>query len=338
MPKRKFDSALTSDIKTVSCDSFRDHIRMLPIDSLKESEANFYSLSELTLLAEDIERQGLKHNLVVNEDMEHPGTYFIISGHRRFAAIKLLTEEGRYGSQVIPCYITGQKTEAETMLDLIMLNATTRRMTDAEFIQQYEFLEETLHELEAAGTPVSGRMRDRIATVLNVSAAQVGKIENILHNGIDEIQQAVKDGEMSISTASAVSSLSTETQKQLVEEKHVSEIRNKDAQSRKKKQAAEPPQPDLSDEPDDENDEIDGQITFVPTEETEDTEDVPQVAATTESISFKIALSELTDIAGHLRSKLFSALTIQDLNRVINETIHDLENMKGKINYAETDT
>ncbi len=224
------------------------------------------------------------------------------------------------------------------MLDLIMLNATTRRMTDAEYIQQYEFLEETLHELEAAGTPVSGRMRDRIAAALNVSAAQVGKIENILHNGIDEIQQAVKDGEMSISTASAVSSLSTETQKQLVDEKPVSEIRNKDAQSRKKKQAAELPQPDLPDDPDDEDDEIDGQITFVPTDETDDPEDVPQAAAPTESISFNDALSELTDIAGHLRSRLFSALSLQDLNRAINDTIRDLDIMKGKINHAETDT
>ncbi len=54
MPKRKFDAALTADIKTVSSDSFRDHIRMLPINSLKASAENFYSLSELELLAEGI--------------------------------------------------------------------------------------------------------------------------------------------------------------------------------------------------------------------------------------------------------------------------------------------
>lgn len=248
MPKRKFDAAITADMKSVASDSFKDSIRMIAIDKLKPSGENFYAMTDLELLADDIERQGLKHNLVVREDNDKPDTYFIISGHRRFAAIQLLAEQGRYNSQYVPCYISGAKSTAESMLDLIMLNATTRRMSDGEYMQQYEFLEQTLKDLDAAGEPVSGRMRERIAKALNVSSAQVGKIENILHNGIEEVQQAVRDGEMSISTASAVSSLPEDEQKSLTEEKPISEIKTKDAKERKAVAKVEEPDNDTEDD------------------------------------------------------------------------------------------
>lgn len=233
MAKRKLDIAIVGDLQAVNSDSFKDNLSMLPIDNLHPSEDNFYSISDIELLAEDIERQGLKHNLVVNEDAEHPGQYLIISGHRRFSAIQYLVQQGRYSSQVVPCFVAGTKTKAETVLDLIMLNATSRRMSDPEFLRQYEVLEQTLRELDAAGKGVPGRMRERIASTLKVSAAQVGKIENILHNGIEEVQQAVRSGEMSISTASAVSSLPAESQENLIDEKPVAEIRNKDVQEYK---------------------------------------------------------------------------------------------------------
>lgn len=195
MAKRKLDAAIVSDLQAVTGDSFKDNLFMLPISSLSPSEDNFYSLSDIELLADDIERQGLKHNLVVNADAEKQDHYYIISGHRRFEAIRFLSENGRYPSKVIPCFVAGTKTRAESMLDLIMLNATSRKMTDAEYIQQYDKLEATLRELDAAGKSVPGRMRERIASVLKVSSAQIGKIENILHNGIEEVQQAVRSGD-----------------------------------------------------------------------------------------------------------------------------------------------
>ena len=44
-------------------------------------------------------------------------------------------------------------------------------------------------------------MRENIADMLNVSSAQIGKIENIKHNAIPDVEKTVKSGEMSISTA-----------------------------------------------------------------------------------------------------------------------------------------
>lgn len=235
--KIAIDTSIATDIKSAASDSFKDNIKMIEIGKIKESMDNFYSLSDIEILAEDIERQGLKHNLVVVEDSNEPDTYFIKSGHRRFTAIKQLVREGLYNSKYVPCLVDGSKTKEENILDLIMLNATTRVMTDSELYKQYEVLKETLERLKADGMKVKGRIRDKVAEALNVSSAQVGKIENIKHNAVDEVKEAVKNGDMTIATADSIAKLPEEDQAEIVTEKPVAEITTKDVKERSEKKA-----------------------------------------------------------------------------------------------------
>lgn len=83
----------------------------------------------------------------------------------------------------------------------------------------YEELTRIFKELEAEGKPIKGRIRDRIAGALNVSSAQVGKLDNIKHNAIPDVEQAVKAGDMSISTANEVAKLAPEKQQEIITEK-----------------------------------------------------------------------------------------------------------------------
>lgn len=237
--KRSFDTAILKDIKSVAGDSFADNIKMLSVDQLHDNPENFYDLSELDTLVEDIDRQGLKTPLYVVPDDDDG--YIIISGHRRKAAVQELIDSGKYGTDKLPCYIGVKKNEAETMLDLIMLNATTRVISDAETVKQCEKLEEVFKQLEADGKKIQGRMRDKIAAALNVSPAQVGKVENIRHNAIDEVKAAVNEGKMSISTANEVAKLEPEKQKDLIEKKKPEDITHKEIKSTAapKKQAEE---------------------------------------------------------------------------------------------------
>ena len=215
---RKFqiDSAIMADIQTANADSYIDNLKMLDIELIEPNEGNFYELSEIETLAEDIERQGLMTALVVSEN---GGRYKLISGHRRLAAVKLLIESGRRKSSKVPCFIKGAKPNNETQLDLIMLNATQRKYSDADKMREYEELTRIFKELEAAGKPIKGRIRDRIADALNVSSAQVGKLDNIKHNAIPDVEQAVKSGDMSISTANEVAKLPPEKQQKIISEK-----------------------------------------------------------------------------------------------------------------------
>lgn len=237
MGRFTIDASIAADIKSAASDSFKDNIKMIEISKIRESIDNFYSMSDIDILADDIERQGLKHNLVVSEDKENLGTYFIKSGHRRFTAIKKLISENRYTSKYVPCLVDGTKSKDESILDLIMLNATTRVMTDSELYKQYEVLKETLERLKADGMKVKGRLRDKVAEALNVSPAQVGKIENIKHNAVDEVKEAVKNGDMTIATADSIAKLPEEEQTEIVTEKPVAEITTKDVKERSEKKA-----------------------------------------------------------------------------------------------------
>lgn len=237
--KMKIDTSIAADIKSAASDSFKDNIKMIEIGKIKASLDNFYSMSDVDILADDIERQGLKHNLVVVEDSDEHDTYFIKSGHRRYAAIQQLVSEGRYNSKYIPCLIDGSKTKDESILDLIMLNATTRVMSDSEIFKQYEVLKETLDNLKASGDyNLKGRMREKLAEALNVSSAQVGKIENIKHNAVEEVKEAVANGDMKITTADEIAKLPENEQVEIITEKPVSEITTKDVKERKEKKAA----------------------------------------------------------------------------------------------------
>ena len=216
--KFQFDAAITKDMKSAASDSFVDNIKMIEVSEIVPNKENFYEISSLELLADDIEREGLKHNLVVSKDKDSD-KYWLKSGHRRFAAIKLLINEKRLTSTKVPCLVDGEKTKAESKLDLIMLNATQRKYTDAEVMSEYEQLSQTLKELDDEGKGLGGRMRENIAKILNISNGQVGKLDNIKHNAAPEVKKAVESGKMSISTANEVAKLAPEKQKEVIEKK-----------------------------------------------------------------------------------------------------------------------
>lgn len=238
--KFEFDSSISMSMQSAASDSFVDNIKMIDISEIKPSIENFYDISNIEVLADDIEREGLKHNLVVTKDIDGSG-YWLKSGHRRLAALKLLMDSNRLKATKIPCYVDGEKSAAETKLDLIMLNATQRKYTDAETMQEYEELEKTFRELADSGKPLKGRMRENIAAALQVSSAQVGKIDNIKHNAIPDVEQAVKAGDMSISTANEVAKLAPEKQQEIMEKspdishKEVKSLREKEKKEKREK-------------------------------------------------------------------------------------------------------
>lgn len=216
MAKRfNFDEAITTDIKGAASDSYIDNIKMIKVTDIETNSENFYSLPDIEELAEDIERQGLIHSLAVTKTSY--GTYKLISGHRRLSAIKLLSEKGKWNSGIVPCYvITAKKSEAEMNLDLIMLNHTQRKYSDADIFKEHEELKKIFTQLEADGIEIKGRLREKIAKAMHVSSAQIGKIENIKNNAIDSVKVAVENGELSISTANEIAKHNSTKQQEII--------------------------------------------------------------------------------------------------------------------------
>ena len=125
MAKLNLSGAIAEDLKTAASDSFIDSLKMIEVEDIQPNEDNFYTMSEIEELAEDIERQGLMSVLVA--EIAEDGKYRLISGHRRLAAVKLLIDEGRRKSTTVPCYVKSAKSHEETQLDFQVLTTPQKR-------------------------------------------------------------------------------------------------------------------------------------------------------------------------------------------------------------------
>lgn len=252
--KTRYDNIdIVTDIKGAASNSYIDNIKMIKIADIETNAENFYSLPDIEDLAEDIDRQGLIHSLAVAKISSEK--YKLISGHRRLTAIKLLIENGKWNNETVPCYvITAKKSDAEMNLDLIMLNHTQRKYSDADIFKEHEELKKIFTQLEADGVEIKGRLREKIAKAMHVSSAQIGKIENIKNNAIDSVKVAVENGELSISTANEIAKHNATKQQEIIsspiEKIKTADVRNtnKDKSKAKTPKCDEPNNYSTSDE------------------------------------------------------------------------------------------
>ena len=207
-------NTMFENLKSVVNDTLKDDIKMININDLHESADNFFIVERIEELAQTILGQGgVKENLIVKPLAS--GGYEIVSGHRRKAAVQYLIEKGEKVSHNLPCLVQKYDNEEDKLLDLIMMNVSTRQLSDAEMWQSYEMLDRIIKEKKEKGE-YFGRVRDDISKRLGISNAQVGKMQNISNNAIEDVIEAIGKGDISIHTANEIAKLEKSEQKQLV--------------------------------------------------------------------------------------------------------------------------
>lgn len=173
-------------------------IQYLNLAAIVRSEKNFYRIEDIDALAEDILLHGLQHNLVVRPT--EAGTYELISGERRFTALSRLAAEGNAQFQLVPCKIE----DVDDLIAeerLIAANALTRVLMPAEQLEQVARLKEIYRQRQARGETLPGRLRERIAEKLQISPAQVGKLERLAEQLTETERAAFSSGELNVKTA-----------------------------------------------------------------------------------------------------------------------------------------
>ena len=202
-------------LDSIVSDTIADSIEMIDIDELHNSADNFFEVNRVEELAESILGQGgVKENLIVRP--LESGGYEIISGHRRKAAVQYLIDKGEDVSHFLPCLVQEYSDDSNRILDLILMNTSQRVLSDAEIMTSFEKLDTILKEKKALGEKF-GKTREKIAEVLNVSASQVRKLQNVEKNAIPEVKEAIKSGDISINTADKVAKLDEQEQKKVVD-------------------------------------------------------------------------------------------------------------------------
>lgn len=83
-----FQAAVGAAGNVSKLDTSRETIEYISLDKLEADPGNFYSLDGLEHLAANIELCGLQQPIRVRSTED--GRYVIVSGHRRWSALKLL--------------------------------------------------------------------------------------------------------------------------------------------------------------------------------------------------------------------------------------------------------
>lgn len=178
----------------------------LPIAQLYRNEGNFYAIVEIEELAGMILASGLLENLTVVYDPGPDGQYRIVSGERRWEAMKLLVIRGYNEFAVATCNIRPKRSQEEETVDLIAANSQrVKSITDQ--LQEYTTLKNTLEAMRANGQKLegfdleSGRLRDVIAAILHKSTTKIAQIERIAGHLIPELKQLLDTSNLKFSAA-----------------------------------------------------------------------------------------------------------------------------------------
>lgn len=181
----------------------------LDINSLVPSKNNFYGLREIEELATSIKENGLMHNLVVRK-MDN-GTYEIISGERRYTALKKL------GYEKVPCQIK-EINDLDAELMLIHANLEQRELTQTEKMEGIKRLENIYKQKRKNGEKLEGKTRDLIGKDLGLSGVQVGRYKKVDKDLIPELKEKLNKEDITLTQAHTLSSLTKEEQKTIHDE------------------------------------------------------------------------------------------------------------------------
>ena len=173
---------LADVLKDVSkLDTGREQIEYISLTQIDEDPNNFYQLSDIPELADNIALCGLQQPIRVRQ--KDDGRYIIVSGHRRRAALEMLVADGYEKWREAPCVVEqDEASPALQQLRLIYANSNTRKMTSAEISEQALQVEKLLYQLKEDGFNFPGRMRDHVAEAVQVSKTKLARLKVIREN------------------------------------------------------------------------------------------------------------------------------------------------------------
>ena len=177
--------------------------RTIHISKLIPHERNTYSMVEIPELADTIEDFGLMHEILVKPIGD--GTFTIVSGERRYRAVKLLVEErGRTDLEEVDCgVLSGDEDPIITELKLHFANTSARELSEYDKLQAVESYRRLIAEAKEKGITIKGTIKALVAGQMGMGETQAGKYLSISNKADEEIKEALKKGEITVEKAYA---------------------------------------------------------------------------------------------------------------------------------------
>lgn len=215
--------ALNRNSKAAAEDKPRARFRTkdISIRKMYSNGRNFYSMNDIDKLAQEILTVGLLENMTVMYAPCERGEYRIIAGERRWRALQLLLKKGYEEFEIATCQIKSVAEEHEEMVNIIMANAY-RDKTMADMLQEEQQLRKSLQYMKDNGLTLqgytldSGRLRDVIASIMQMSGTKIAQIDSINERLIPEFTEQLKEGRLTFSAAYEISGMDQEQQQDML--------------------------------------------------------------------------------------------------------------------------
>lgn len=189
-------------------------VEEIPIGLIENNVKNFYSVPYDDDLRDSIECNGLLEPLLVVQDGDH---YRLISGHRRMKALRELNEMDQTRWSAASCIVLPDMTDEEETVSVI--EANRQRIKGAyELSEEAKRLTDAYTEMKKSGKQLPGKIRDRVAEAMKLSAAHVARLTAIReHLKLSGFIEKFKSGELPESVAYEISKMSYEEQCRLLD-------------------------------------------------------------------------------------------------------------------------
>ena len=178
---------------------------------------NKYSMDEISELATGIHMAGeLQQPLVLGKVGDE---FWLVSGHRRHAAIDMLVQEGEEQFAEVDCRYKSM-TETEFRMELLIGNTFNRKPTDYDKMIEAQEWKDLLQQMKKEGSfkPEKGsRTRDYIAAIMGEATGTIGTLQQISNNATDAVKEQFEAGTMNMTAAAEASKLSEEDQNAIAE-------------------------------------------------------------------------------------------------------------------------
>lgn len=198
-------------------------IYVLP-DQIDFSEENKgISISALEGLAESIADVGLINPIVLRQ--KEDGRYKIVAGERRFRAIRINIENGKWepdrpikSSEFDPDLIDLPLSDDEKEEYVrITENAEQRDKTDGDRMRQMKQLKMLYEKMREKGELSGVKTRTLLAQDMKMGESSVAQFQTVENKGSEDLINAVLDNQMNIGTAVGIAKLPKEEQTELIE-------------------------------------------------------------------------------------------------------------------------
>lgn len=182
----------------------------IDIDNLVPNQFNQFPMIEIEELKSSILETGLMNPLIVYENDQ--GKYTIVSGHRRYAALKQLTETIEDFDKEIRCVVISTPSNSLTERELVYLgNKGRTELSEKQLLVIVKDLMEMWEE-KPAEEKTGKERRDYVAKMINMSARTAQKYISKINSEIKpvdptkdakkEAEKAEKEAKKSIKKAS----------------------------------------------------------------------------------------------------------------------------------------